>query len=113
MSTEVMNAEIMSAEVMNTVYLAAALFLLLTIGGGLVRIWRGPTAADRLLAIQLFGTTGTAILILLSLAADNQAYQNVALIFALLAGILGVVFTRYGEPATHPPREEEDAHDLG
>jgi len=104
----------MSSELMNTIYYAVALFLLLTIGGGLVRIWRGPTAADRLLAIQLFGTTGTAILILLSLAVDNQAYQNVALIFALLAGILGVVFTRYAQPASSSTHnDEEESHDLG
>lgn len=74
---------------------AAALFLLINIALGLVRILRGPTTADRLLSVQLFGTTGTAILVLLSLRDDAPAYLNIALIFALLAGVLGVVFTRY------------------
>lgn len=73
----------------------AAFFLLANIGLGLVRVVRGPTTADRLLAVQLFGTTGTAILILLSLRDDSPDYLNIALVFALLAGILGVVFTRY------------------
>jgi multicomponent Na+:H+ antiporter subunit F len=79
-----------------TIYQAAVIFLLLNIGAGLIRIWRGPTPADRLLAVQLFGTTGTAILLLLALAQGDEALKNVALVFALLAGVLGVVFTRYG-----------------
>jgi multicomponent Na+:H+ antiporter subunit F len=93
---------------MTLVYQIAVIFLLLNIGVGLVRILRGPTPADRLLAVQLFGTTGTAILILLSMEANNDAYKNVALAFALLAGILGVAFTRYGQAqhaATSPPKE--------
>ncbi|MFQ3567320.1 MAG: monovalent cation/H+ antiporter complex subunit F [Aggregatilineales bacterium] len=85
---------------MNIIYQAAAFFLLLNIGAGLIRILRGPTASDRLLTIQLFGTTGTTILILLSLEARNEAFQDVSLVFALLAGILGVVFTRYGQLRT-------------
>ncbi|MCS6828404.1 MAG: monovalent cation/H+ antiporter complex subunit F [Caldilinea sp.] len=101
---------------MDSVYHAAALFLLLTIGVGLIRIWRGPTTADRLLAIQLFGTTGTAILILLSVAVDDVAFQNVALIFALLAGVLGVVFTQYAAQADRPQNGaatgEEKQHEL-
>jgi multicomponent Na+:H+ antiporter subunit F len=101
---------------MDSVYHAAALFLLLTIGAGLIRIWRGPTSADRLLAIQLFGTTGTAILILLSVAVGNVAFQNVALIFALLAGVLGVVFTQYKAHYGRPPHgtatEEKERHEL-
>lgn len=81
---------------MQIVYQFAVIFLLLTIGAGMVRVLRGPTPADRLLAIQLFGTTGTAILLLLSLDAGfEESFQNIALIFALLAGILGITFTRY------------------
>ncbi|XWX02502.1 monovalent cation/H+ antiporter complex subunit F [Aggregatilineales bacterium SYSU G02658] len=93
---------------MTLVYQIAVIFLLLNIGAGLIRILRGPTPADRLLAVQLFGTTGTAILILLSMEADNDAYKNVALAFALLSGILGVAFARYGQaprPTSTPAKE--------
>jgi multicomponent Na+:H+ antiporter subunit F len=82
---------------MTLIYQLAALFLMLNIVAGMVRVLRGPTTADRLLAVQLFGTTGTAILILFSLQTGNKAFQDLALIFALLAGILGVTFTRYGQ----------------
>jgi multicomponent Na+:H+ antiporter subunit F len=100
---------------MTIVYQVAVIFLLVTIGAGLIRILRGPTPADRLLAVQLFGTTGTAILILLSMESNNDSYKNVALAFALLAGILGVAFTRYGPPpraavsASPPQKEPHDA----
>lgn len=92
---------------MSTLYQIVALFLLLNIAAGLFRIWRGPTIADRLLAVQLFGTTGTAILILLALESGNDAYQNVALVFALLAGILGVAFTRYAQNKPAQATEQE------
>jgi multicomponent Na+:H+ antiporter subunit F len=94
---------------MSEFYTLAALFLLLNIGLGLLRIWRGPTAADRLLAVQLFGTTGSAVLIVLSLDSGSEALQDVALVFALLAGVLGVTFTRYGQSAPadpSPPQEQ-------
>jgi multicomponent Na+:H+ antiporter subunit F len=95
---------------MSVVYQTAALFLMLNIGFGLIRILRGPTRADRLLAVQLFGTTGTAILILFSLDLADEAYKNMALIFALLAGIIGVAFTRYAQKI--PPKPKGDGREL-
>lgn len=74
--------------------LAAALFLLVTIGAGMVRILRGPTAGDRMLAAQLFGTTGVAILLILAEALGQPALVDVALVFALLAAVATVAFVR-------------------
>ena len=79
---------------MNALMLAIALFLLLNIAAGLIRVWIGPTAPDRMMASQLFGTTGTAILLLLSVAMSNDAMRNVATVLALLAAISTVVFVR-------------------
>lgn len=82
---------------MSLVYQAAALFLIINVGLGLIRVLRGPSRYDRLLTVQLFGTTGAAILIIFSLELDDEAYLDIALIFALLAGIIGVAFTRYAQ----------------
>ncbi len=79
---------------MATLYLALILFLLLTLAAGLWRVRRGPTAADRMLAAQLFGTTAVAVLLLLAQASGNPALRDVALVFALLAAITVVAFTR-------------------
>jgi multicomponent Na+:H+ antiporter subunit F len=42
---------------MQMLTLALALFLILNLGAGIWRVLRGPTAVDRMLAAQLFGTT--------------------------------------------------------
>jgi multicomponent Na+:H+ antiporter subunit F len=76
----------------------AAAFLLLNVMAGLVRVARGPTPADRMLAAQLFGTTGVAILLLLADALALRAIRDVALVFALLAAVLAVAFVKRGWP---------------
>lgn len=80
-------------------YLGTALFLLLNILSGLVRVLRGPTSTDRLMAAQLFGTTGVAILLLLGEVFAAPALRNVALVFALLAVLATVAFVRRVPPA--------------
>lgn len=77
---------------MSDFLLFAALFLLATMVAGLARVARGPTAADRMLAALLFGTTGVATLLLLSQALDLPAAADVALVFAVLAAVVGVAF---------------------
>ncbi|TDY02601.1 monovalent cation/H+ antiporter complex subunit F [Thiohalophilus thiocyanatoxydans] len=79
---------------MTLVYLGGALFLLLTLVAGLWRVLRGPTAADRMLAAQLFGTTAVACLLLLAEADRAPALRDVALVFALLAVVAVVTFVR-------------------
>jgi multicomponent Na+:H+ antiporter subunit F len=83
---------------MTDFYLAAALFLALNVAGGLIRILRGPTAADRMLAAQLFATTGVAALLLLSAAAGEPGLRDIALTFALLAAVATVVFVQRRGP---------------
>ncbi len=83
---------------MDTFYLGLALFLLLTLTAGLWRILHGPTAADRMLAAQLFGTTAVAVLLLLAEAMAQAVLHDVALVFALLAGVTVVAFVRRAWP---------------
>jgi multicomponent Na+:H+ antiporter subunit F len=89
---------------MTDLYLGTALFLLLTLVGGLFRILRGPTRADRMLAAQLFGTTGVAVVLLLSEALARPALRNVALVLIALAIVNSVVFVRHRE---RPPAAGE------
>ena len=79
---------------MATFNLAVALLLLSTLIAGLWRVLRGPTAADRMLAAQLFGTTAVACLLLLAQVSGVGALRDVALVFALLAVITVVAFVR-------------------
>ncbi len=75
-------------------YLWPALLILISVVVGLIRILKGPTAADRMLAAQLFGTGGVAILLILAQAMQMPSLVDVALIYALLAAVTMVVFVR-------------------
>ena len=84
---------------METLYIAVAIFLLLNVLGGLVRILIGPARGDRMLAAQLFGTTGVAIILLLAEALERPALRDIALVVVLLAVINTVVFVRFTGPS--------------
>lgn len=72
----------------------AALFLLLNLLVGLVRVWRGPSPADQMQALLLFGTTTVAILLLLAYATGHRVLVEVALVFVMLAAIATTAFSR-------------------
>ncbi len=75
-------------------YAGVAVFLLLNLMAGLVRIIRGPTVADCMMAAQLFGTTGVATLVLLAQVLGSPSLRDVALVFALLAAVATVAFVK-------------------
>ena len=79
---------------MSAILLSMAMFLLLLLLGGMYRVLRGPRDADRMMAVQLYGTTAVAILLLLSFALEAPALIDVALIMALLAAIATIAFVR-------------------
>ncbi|AHE97022.1 monovalent cation/H+ antiporter complex subunit F [Thioalkalivibrio paradoxus] len=84
-----------------------AILLLLTLVLGLVRIWRGPTIADRMLAAQLFGTTGVGLLLVLAELQDDPALRDVALVLALLAvmAVLAFVARVWRKGSEHDPED--------
>lgn len=86
--------------------LVLSVFLLANLFVTLVRVVRGPTSADRLLAALLFGTTGVTILLLLAYSHGGSALIDVALIFALLAAITGAAFAQ--RAWRHEAKEMDD-----
>lgn len=68
------------------------LFLLLNLVAGMLRVYRGPTLADRMLAALLFSTTTVAVLLILAEWMNQPALRNVALLFVMLASILSLAF---------------------
>lgn len=81
---------------MHGLSLFMALFLLMNVAAGMVRIFRGPSPADRMMSAQLFGTTGVAILLLLGYGLDQAVLNDVALVLALLSGIAVSAFVKRG-----------------
>ncbi len=82
--------------------LAAAVFVLAMVALGLVRLLRGPAAADRMMAAQLFGAGGIAALLLMGVATKANAVIDVALVLALLAAFASVAFV---QGASDPDRD--------
>jgi multicomponent Na+:H+ antiporter subunit F len=65
-----------------------ALLLLVTGFAGLWRIVRGPVTADRMLGVQMMGTTGIGMLLVLAQWQQEAVWREVALVLALLASML-------------------------
>ena len=61
------------------------ILLMLNIVVGLMRVLRGPTAADRMLAAEMFATSAIAIALLLAVLTQREALVDLALVFALLS----------------------------
>ncbi|KAA0876521.1 monovalent cation/H+ antiporter complex subunit F [Nitrincola tapanii] len=72
------------------VYSVTLVLLLGSLLLGLIRIWRGPRLADRLLGAQLLGTTGVAVLLILAEWQLQPAARDTALVLAMLAMMLAV-----------------------
>lgn len=89
--------------------------LLLTVLVGLLRVFFGPSAGDRMLAAQLLGTGGVGVLLLLGEAFAWPSLSDVALIFGLLAAVTAVAFSRSSESGPSSPQrwvEQEGDNDT-
>lgn len=75
--------------------------LLLTIVVGLGRVVLGPGRVDRLLAIQLFGTAGTALLLVLAQWQGQPALRDVALLLGLLAAVASAALVQLLRRSRH------------
>jgi multicomponent Na+:H+ antiporter subunit F len=75
-----------------TVLGLAVAFLLLNLLAGLWRIGAGPTAADRMLAVLLFGSTTVALLLIMAQWLGDDSLRTVALLFVVLATIVTLAF---------------------
>jgi multicomponent Na+:H+ antiporter subunit F len=71
---------------------AMLLFLLVNLAAGLWRVYRGPTAADRMLSALLFGATTVAVLLLMAEWQQTPALRLVALIFVMLAAVISIAY---------------------
>jgi multicomponent Na+:H+ antiporter subunit F len=72
--------------------LFAAAFVMLAVLAGLIRILRGPSDADRMMAVQLVGSGGIATLLLLGVALGDGSAVDVALCLALVAAFASTAF---------------------
>lgn len=98
---------------MNGFLLGAAALVLATVALGLVRILRGPGDAERMMAAQLLGTGGVAVVLLLASATGVSAAVDVALTLALLAAFASIAFYRSAPGCPVKDAGAEAGNDAG
>lgn len=94
---------------MTSFLLGAAGFVLVMVALGLVRIFRGPARADRMMGVQLIETGGVAVLLLLAVATHTPSIVDVALIVALLGAFATAAFVGGTAGAETKTPEAQDA----
>jgi len=74
---------------------------LVLIGAGvllcLLRLLKGPSTADRAVAVDTSATVTTALLVMLAAVFKRYVYLDVALVYAVLTFIGAVAIARYLE----------------
>jgi len=78
-----------------------SVLLLLTLVIGLWRVLRGPGRVDRLLAVQLFGTTGAALLLVMAQWQGAAGLRDAALVLALLAAMISAALVQLLRRSRH------------
>jgi multicomponent Na+:H+ antiporter subunit F len=74
---------------LTTLALAAAL--------AFIRLVRGPTLPDRVIAIDLMGVLIVCLLVVVAASTGQQAFLDVAIVIALISFVGTVAYARYVE----------------
>ncbi|WP_087036343.1 monovalent cation/H+ antiporter complex subunit F [Thermococcus litoralis] len=61
------------------------------------RFFRGPTTADRIVAVDIMTTLTTGLMVLFALYYRRAIFLDVALVYAVLAFLGVITFARYME----------------
>ncbi|MBL8390978.1 MAG: multiple resistance and pH regulation protein F [Candidatus Accumulibacter sp.] len=80
---------------MSEFLLSAAAFVVLMVAVGLVRVARGPSRAERMMAAQLLGSGAIGALLLFGAASGERAMFDVALTLALLSAFASIAFVKF------------------
>lgn len=82
---------------MNKILVFSVIFLSATILACLYRAIKGPTQADRLIAINVIGTKTIIIIAMVSFIIKETYFVDVALVYALISFITSIVIANYIE----------------
>ena len=81
---------------MNPFILGVAISLLVLMGVVFVRIIKGPSAIDRLVAVNIIGTKATVILVLFGLLFERVGmFVDIAIGYGLLNFIASIAASKY------------------
>jgi multicomponent Na+:H+ antiporter subunit F len=75
--------------------LIASLFLLVALAFALARIIKGPTAFDRVLALDLVGGLCLSVIVMFAIYFKQEALLDAAFAIAIVSFLATVAFARY------------------
>jgi multicomponent Na+:H+ antiporter subunit F len=63
----------------------------------IIRLIKGPTAADRVVSLDTFNVIVIGVIALLAHVFNNELYLDIVIVYAILAFLETIVFSRYLE----------------
>lgn len=78
-------------------FLAMAIAEMVVIGVLIVRLARGPSVGDRIVAVNSICTQGALVVLLFAVAANRPIYLDVSIWLASFSYLGGLVWARYLE----------------
>jgi len=78
-------------------FLIALTMLAMAAGMTFIRLAKGPTLPDRVIAIDLIGVLLVCLLVLMAGATAQQAFLDVAMVVALISFVGTVAYAQYIE----------------
>lgn len=85
----------LGAKYLDAVLPLALGLLLLSVALTIFRIFRGPTLADRAVALDMLALLGIAVIGVVAVKTEEYAYLDVAIALALVGFLATVAFARY------------------
>ena len=83
------------SDLASTALLVAAAVVVVLAAIVLYRVVAGPTTYDRVVAVNVIGTSIVMVLALISAGLDRPEYLDIAIVYALLNFVLSLVVGRF------------------
>lgn len=75
----------MNSSFLNSAFMVSAAFLLLAFALALVRLIKGPTVQDRIVAMDLIASVSMAFILVYSVLVNQAMYFDVAIVISLIS----------------------------
>ncbi len=85
------------AQILSDAYQVGAILVMLMIFLSLIRALLGPTAQDRVAAINIIGTKTLVIITLIAKVYGHQYFLDIAMVYALMSFITTIGVAKYLE----------------
>ncbi len=82
-------------DLVTTALLGGAAIVVVLAAVVLYRVVAGPTTYDRVLAVNIVGTSTVIVIVLISAGLDRPEYLDIAIVYALLNFVLSLAVGRF------------------